>query len=74
MFYILLQIGDFTLSVKFNDRARHFPIKLTRDDKFFIGKHNFQDMSRVIQYYQAHPLFYDDDQKPVSLGTPLDCK
>lgn len=68
------RIGDFTLSVQFEGRARHFPIKLTKDDKYFIGKHNFKEMSRVVQYYQAHPLFYDDQGNPVSLGSPLDIK
>ena len=37
-----------------------------------FGKEVIKEMNRVVQYYQAHPLFYDDDGRPVSLGLPVE--
>ena len=64
-------MGDYTLSVRYSDRVRHFPIVLTQDGRYYIGKHNFKDLNKVVSYYQGNPLFYDDDNKAVSLGNPV---
>lgn len=65
------QVGDYTLSVRYAGRVRHFPIEITDTQTFFIGKHNFKGLEKVVKYYLAHPLFYDDHKNPVSLGQPL---
>ncbi|CAH1802253.1 unnamed protein product [Owenia fusiformis] len=65
------RVGDYTLSVKFNGKVRHFPIETTQDSKYYIGKHNFKDLAGIVRYYQSKPLFYDDKKMAVMLGKPF---
>ena len=68
---ITFQFGDYTLSVTHHSRVRHFPIQNTGENRFYIGKHNFKNLNKVIQYYKQHPLFFDENEYPVSLGNPV---
>ena len=70
----MFQLGDYTLSVRYGERVRHFPIELTEANKYYIGKHNFKDLNKVVSYYIAHPLFYDEQKRAVSLGKPINLK
>jgi hypothetical protein len=64
-------VGHFALSVKFNDRVHHFPIELTSDQRYYIGKHHFKTVNNVIAYYQKNALFYNENGVGVTLGSPL---
>lgn len=65
------QVGHFALSIKYNDRVHHFPIELTEDNKYYIGKHHFKTIQSIISYYKKNALFYDDNEQGVTLGSPL---
>ena len=67
----MFQVGHYALSVKYNDRVHHFPIELTPDGKYYIGKHRFKTVNSVISYYKRNALFYDDEQQGITLGNPL---
>lgn len=64
-------VGQFALSVKHNDHVHHFPIVLTEDNKFYIGKHHFKTVDNVVAYYRRNDLFVDEDGSAVRLGNPL---
>ena len=66
----LLQ-GHYALSIKYDDRIHHFPIEVTADKKYNIGKHDFKTVNNIILYYQKNALFYDDQDREVTLGSPL---
>ena len=68
-----LQVGDLTLSVRYQDRVRHFPIQMTASGKYDIGKAHFTDLIKVVDYYQHNPIFFDenDNNAPVALGRPI---
>ncbi|ELT99001.1 hypothetical protein CAPTEDRAFT_226195 [Capitella teleta] len=51
------RVGDYTLSVRYGDRVRHFPIVHTEAGQYCIGKYNFKDLTKVVHYYQGNPLF-----------------
>lgn len=63
--------SKYALSVKFNDKIHHFPIEVTADKKYNIGKHDFKTVNNVILYYQKNTLFHDDSGQGVTLGSPL---
>jgi len=63
--------GHYALSVKYNDVVHHFPIELTADKKYNIGKHDFKTVTNIISYYKKNPLFYDECGVGVTLGNPL---
>lgn len=67
----VLQAGHFAVSVKHDDHVHHFPIVLTEDNKFYIGKHHFKTIDSVITYYQRNDLFVDENGSVVRLGNPL---
>ena len=69
--FVFEQVGHFALSVKYNDRVHHFPIELTEDNKYYIGKHHFKTIQSIISYYKKNALFYDDNEQGVTLGSPL---
>lgn len=56
--------------MKYGNRVRHFPIKLTEDNRFYIGQHKFKNLIQIIQYYQKNSLFFNENGNPVSLGIP----
>jgi hypothetical protein len=64
-------VGHYALSVKYNDRVHHFPIELTPDKKYYIGKHHFKTVNSVISYYKKNALFFDENMQGVTLGNPL---
>jgi hypothetical protein len=63
--------GHYALSVKYNDRVHHFPIELTSEKKYNIGKHDFKSLTTIISYYKKNALFYDEKGNGVTLGNPL---
>ncbi|XP_013417761.1 SH3 and PX domain-containing protein 2A isoform X4 [Lingula anatina] len=65
------RVGDYTISVRYSERVRHFPVETTSDGKYYIGKHNFSTLTKIVDYYQHHPLFFDDKHEAISLGKPL---
>lgn len=71
MFDCLLKVGQFALSVRHSDHVHHFPIALTEDNKYYIGKHRFKTIENVISYYQRNDLFIDEDGSAVHLGNPF---
>lgn len=64
-------VGQFALSVRHSDHVHHFPIALTEDNKYYIGKHRFKTIENVISYYQRNDLFIDEDGSAVHLGNPF---
>lgn len=70
---LYFQSGHFALSVRSVIRVRHFPIELTAEKKYFIGRYNFDSLEEVISYYSENPLFELEDGTKVKLGASLEC-
>lgn len=54
------------------DRIHHFPIELTPEKKYFIGKYNFDSLQDVISYYKRNPVFELDDGTEITLDSSLE--
>jgi len=68
---LILQRGDFALSIRHKNRIHHFPIKTTEAKEYYIGEHNFKTIYNIIIYYKKNFLFYDENKAGVKLGKPL---
>ena len=57
--------------MRHSNLIRHFPIVLTEDHRYYIGKHHFKTLENIIIYYKNGDLFVDANGSGVRLGCPL---
>ena len=48
--------------------VHHFPIELTKDDKFYIGKYSFESLEMVVVYYSENALMQMKNSPDLVLG------
>ena len=67
---LLLQPGDFSLSMKAPDRMKHFKITHT-NDQYVIGQRSFENMDELISHYEKAPIYTTEAGQKMFLTQPI---
>lgn len=70
---LILQGGDYSVSMKAPDRIKHFRIK-TLDNGFKIGTRTFKSLNDLIEHYKRAPIFTNEQGDKMYLVKPVENK